>query len=94
MSIFSFFKKKFKGNKSLIISDSEGLRTLDYELSKCTLLGIDTEFDWRTTYFPKLSLIQISTKKYLFLIDCLKVNPENTLKIFRRYKNFKNISFR
>ena len=80
MSIFSFFKKKFKSNKSLIISDREGLRTLDYELSKCNLLGIDTEFDWRTTYFPKLSLIQISTEKYLFLIDCLKVNPESTLK--------------
>ena len=36
------------------------------------ILGIDTEFDWRTTYIPKLSLLQISTRKHIFLIDCLR----------------------
>ena len=36
------------------------------------ILGLDTEFDWRKTYFPKLCLLQIATKKNVFLIDCIK----------------------
>ena len=44
------------------------------------IICIDTEFDWRKTYFPKLSLVQISTKKNIFLIDFLKINPSNFLK--------------
>lgn len=44
------------------------------ELSLEKIIGIDTEFDWRNTYYPNLSLIQISTKKKIFLLDCLKLN--------------------
>ena len=35
-------------------------------------IGIDTEFNWRNTYFPELSLLQISTSSKILLIDCLK----------------------
>lgn len=50
-------------------SDLEFLRnSIEYE----KFLGIDTEFDWRNTYFPKLSLLQIATSKNILLIDCLK----------------------
>ena len=41
---------------------------------------MDTEFDWRTTYFPKLSLIQITANSKLFLIDCLDVDASKILK--------------
>ena len=57
----------------LIDSESEFDKTL-VELSLEKIIGIDTEFDWRNTYFPKLSLIQISTNKKIFLIDCMKLN--------------------
>ncbi len=35
-------------------------------------IGIDTEFNWRNTYYPELSLLQISTSDKILLIDCLK----------------------
>lgn len=91
-SIFSYFKRKLKKNRPAYFIDSnESLRILDEELSKSELLGIDTEFDWRTTYFPKLSLIQISSEKSLFLIDCLKVNPKIILKKYLENKNILKI---
>ncbi len=37
---------------------------------KC--IGLDTEFNWRNTYIPELSLLQISTNSKILLIDCLK----------------------
>ena len=81
MSIRSFFKRKFRKKKPLYyLNDSEGLDFLDEELSKTNILGVDTEFDWRTTYFPKLSLIQITANSKLFLIDCLDVDASKILK--------------
>ena len=50
------------------------------ELQLKKIIAIDTEFDWRNTYFPKLSLIQISTNRKIFLIDCLKLNSLSKLK--------------
>lgn len=88
-SIFSYFKRKLKKNRPAYFIDSnESLKILDEELSKSELFGIDTEFDWRTTYFPKLSLIQISSEKSLFLIDCLEINPK---KILKKYLEDKKI---
>ena len=37
------------------------------ELENQKIIGIDTEFDWRNTYFPILSLIQISSASDIFL---------------------------
>ena len=48
---------------------------------------MDTEFDWRNTYFPVLSLLQISTAKSIFLIDCLKCKD---LKFFKDVLEDKN----
>ena len=42
-------------------------------LNEIQIIGIDTEFEWRNTYFPIPSLIQISTLKQIFLIDCQKL---------------------
>lgn len=81
MSIGSFFKRKFRKKKPLYyLNNAEGLDFLDEELSKTNILGLDTEFDWRTTYFPKLSLIQITANSKLFLIDCLDVDASKILK--------------
>ena len=71
-----------KQKKNYYISDSKGLSFLSEELSNTSIFGIDTEFDWRSTYFPKVSLIQISVNGKLFVIDCLKINPKDFLKIY------------
>ena len=64
---------------------------LEKELSNCKFFALDTEFDWRTTYFPKLSLIQISVNETLFLVDCLTVNPINSLKKYLEDSNILKI---
>ena len=88
MSIRSFFRRNLKKNKSkFIVDNSEVLDILDEELSRADIIGLDTEFDWRTTYFPKLSLIQIVANSKLFLIDCLKIDPSKVLKKYLESKN-------
>tara|TARA_B100000965_G_scaffold231389_1_gene193761 strand:- start:1754 stop:2614 length:861 start_codon:yes stop_codon:yes gene_type:complete len=92
MTVFSFFRRQFKKKKSTyFISDNESLEILDSKLSQCKIFSVDTEFDWRTTYFPKLSIIQISTSKYLFLIDCLKINPQIILKKYLEDKKIMKV---
>ena len=81
MKLKLFFRKKLRKKKTThFIFNKEDLSFLNLELSKSKIIGLDTEFDWRTTYFPNLSLIQIATEKKLFLIDCLKVSPKKILK--------------
>ena len=92
MSLITFFRRTFKKKKHfLYVLDNKGLSHLDKVLSKNDIFALDTEFDWRTTYFPKLSLVQISVKKHIFLIDCLRVNPENVLKKHLENKNILKI---
>ena len=83
MRLIPFFRllKKKKKLKNFI-KDLKGLNFLDNELFGIDKFALDTEFDWRTTYFPKLSIIQISAKNKLFLVDCLKIDPKSVLKIF------------
>ncbi len=50
------------------------------ELTKEKVLGIDTEFDWRNTYYPILSLLQISAKSKIFLVDCLNLKEFDELR--------------
>ena len=63
-----------KNKKTIYLVESEE----DQEFVKESLeeekyIGIDTEFNWRNTYFPELSLLQISSSSKIFLIDCLKI---------------------
>ena len=63
----------FKNKKTIYLIESEE----DEEFVKKSLeeekyIGLDTEFNWRNTYFPELSLLQISTSSKILLIDCLK----------------------
>ena len=74
--MISFLKKlgfNLKNKKTIYLVESEE----DEEFVKESLedekyVGIDTEFNWRNTYFPELSLLQISTSSKILLIDCLK----------------------
>ena len=72
-----------KNKKTIYLIDSEDdVNFLIFSIENEKILGIDTEFDWRTTYFPILSLLQIATKDKIFLIDCLQC---------KNLKNLKNI---
>ena len=99
MNFFLKLKRKFfKKNKTIFYIDkSNDLDLLHKEIDKTDAICLDTEFDWRKTYFPNLSLIQISTKSSIFLIDYLKVKPKiflkeilessNVLKIFHSVRS-------
>ena len=69
-----------KKNPIIFIDCEEKFDAAIQEISTKQTIAIDTEFDWRNTYFPKLSLIQISTNKKIFLIDCLKINSLHKLR--------------
>ena len=88
-SLFRFLIKKKK--KKIYIFDQRNLFLLEKELSNCNLFAVDTEFDWKTTYFPKVALIQISVNKTLFLVDCLKVDPKIILKKYLEDTNILKI---
>tara|TARA_B100001939_G_C16920973_1_gene609318 strand:- start:987 stop:1847 length:861 start_codon:yes stop_codon:yes gene_type:complete len=92
MKITSFIRYKLRKKKKIefINSDSD-LIFLDERLCKYKVLGIDTEFDWRSTYFPKLSLIQISTKDTIFLIDCINLYTKDILEKYLQNKNYLKI---
>ena len=62
-----------KNKKTIYLVESEEEEEFVKEsLEKEKYIGIDTEFNWRNTYFPELSLLQISTNSKILLIDCLK----------------------
>tara|TARA_A100001011_G_C14298615_1_gene839679 strand:- start:989 stop:1837 length:849 start_codon:yes stop_codon:yes gene_type:complete len=83
----NFFSKK---NPIFYIDCESELNEILEELSLEKIIGIDTEFDWRSTYYPNLSLIQISTNKKILLIDCLKLNCLSKFKcIFENKKIIK-----
>ena len=83
-------KNYFLKKNPIVFIDNESdlIETLE-ELSLEKIIGIDTEFDWRNTYYPNLSLIQISSNKKIFLIDCLKLNC--LLKLKKIFENKKII---
>ena len=79
-------KAKFK-EFHLIESDSDVSLLIKF-FKKEKTIGIDTEFDWRNTYYPKLSLLQISFRDIIFIIDCIKCKNLSFLKNYLEDKNF------
>lgn len=82
--MFKTFKKisfSLKRKKEIfLIDDDEDKNFVIDSLNSEKIIGLDTEFSWRRTYFPELSLLQISTKTKIFLIDFLKIKSGNFLK--------------
>ena len=54
------------------ITEDSDLQYVVLDLRKEKIICVDTEFEWRRTYFPIISLIQIATKKKIYIVDCLK----------------------
>jgi ribonuclease D len=92
MSISTFIRRSFKKKRVVqYIDKNNQLPLLDKELSSVEVFAVDTEFDWRNTYFPKISLIQIATKNKIFLIDCLKLKTETVLRKYFEDKRYLKI---
>ena len=76
--MISFLKKlsfNLKYKKTICLVESKKDEEFIKEsLEKEKYIGVDTEFNWRNTYFPELSLLQMSTRSKILLIDCLKFN--------------------
>ena len=73
-----FYKKKSK--EIYLIDSEEHFDFLRFCLEKEKYLGLDTEFEWRSTYYPILSLLQIATLDKIFLVDCIKCKNLKWLK--------------
>ncbi|MEC7465002.1 MAG: ribonuclease D [Pseudomonadota bacterium] len=69
--IFSLFKKNFFRKNFFLIDDEIKLDNLIEKIKSLKVISVDTEFEWRRTYHPRLSLIQICDGNDVFLIDCL-----------------------
>ena len=70
-----------KNKKDLYLIESEDNEDFVIDsLINERLIGIDTEFNWRKTYFPELSLLQIATESRILLIDFLKYKKIDFLK--------------
>ena len=81
LKAIKFFRRISKGKKkSFFICSENDAKFFEKNIKDNKVLGVDTEFDWRSTYFPKLSLIQISTDNDLFILDCLKFDFKNIIK--------------
>ncbi len=73
ISILKKLRFYLKNKKTIYLIDSEEDEGFVKEvLQDEKYIGLDTEFNWRNTYIPELSLLQISTSSKILLIDCLK----------------------
>ena len=82
MRIYNILKDFLLPKEVIYLEDDDSFNFALRDLEAINILAIDTEFIWRNTYFPKLSLIQISTYKKIYIIDCLKLNLSGLEKIF------------
>ena len=72
--MFNKLKNLLSKKTPVIFVDCESLfDEVVEEIFEENIIAIDTEFNWRNTYFPQLSLMQIATPKKIFLLDCLKL---------------------
>lgn len=65
---FNLFHKK----KVFYVNQEVDFEKVIFDLSNEEIICVDTEFEWRSTYFPIISLIQIATKNKIYIIDCLE----------------------
>ncbi len=84
MMVLNLIKDFFLEKKVFYIQDQISFEKVLKVLELESLLAIDTEFVWRNTYFPKLSLIQISTENKTYIFDCFSLN---TMKLERVLSN-------
>ena len=86
MRLYNLILDFFVTKKTFFIQDQKSFHNILKDIESQKILGLDTEFIWRNTYYPKLSLIQISTLNKIYIIDCIKINISDIGKILERMK--------
>ena len=90
LNYFSKLKKFFRSKKEIVwINSYAKLQLLENFLKDSEIIGLDTEFHWRNTYLPRVSLIQLVTRKRIFLIDCISLKNLEIVK--KKLENRNNI---
>lgn len=90
LNYLSKFKKFFRSKKEVVwINSYDKLQLLGNYLNGSEIIGLDTEFHWRNTYLPKVSLIQLATRNRIFLIDCISLKNLEVVK--KKLENRNNI---
>ena len=79
MKILNTFYLALNNQKIVYIKNDSQLLELVDEISNIDEISIDTEFTWRNTYFPRLSLIQIGSAEILYIIDPLVIEKLDNL---------------
>tara|TARA_B100000614_G_scaffold262307_1_gene295191 strand:+ start:8797 stop:9666 length:870 start_codon:yes stop_codon:yes gene_type:complete len=88
MKKFISFLKVFFDKKEIIYINNDVLFSEAInEIKKDHLIAVDTEFIWRNTYLPSLSLIQISNQNKIFIFDLFK--NDNLLELKRIFESNK-----
>ena len=77
---FSFLRVFFDAKEIVYVNDDVLFSDAINEIKKDRLIAVDTEFIWRNTYFPSLSLIQISNHNKIFIFDLFEINNLSELK--------------
>ena len=102
MRIYNLLIDFFSPKEVLFIEDGSSLESVMKNLESEKQLAIDTEFIWRDTYFPKLSLIQVATDTKIYIFDCLSLDisvvekvfsNKNILKIFHSIRGDSSVIF-
>tara|TARA_B100000900_G_C20573358_1_gene714267 strand:- start:776 stop:1639 length:864 start_codon:yes stop_codon:yes gene_type:complete len=102
LRVYNLLKDFFSPKEVIYINDGFSIRPAIKDLESHDQLAIDTEFIWRDTYFPKLSLIQIATDNKIYIFDCLTLDisllekvflNKNILKIFHSVRGDSSVIF-
>ena len=80
MRIINSFFHWYNSKNTSYINNPKEFQIAVHDIASQKFIGVDTEFTWRDTYLPKLSLIQISTTKNIYLFDYLALKNLEPLK--------------
>ena len=89
MKIINFLRDYFFQKEIIYIEDQTSFDLVLEDIQTEKMLAIDTEFIWRNTYFPKLSLVQVRTENRIYLLDCLSVDISKIKKALSDHKIIK-----
>lgn len=102
MRLYNLILDFFVSKKTFFIKDQKSFENILKDIKSQKILGLDTEFIWRNTYYPKLSLIQISTLNKIYIIDCIRIDvsevgkiltDKNILKIFHAIRGDSSVLY-
>ena len=81
MKVFNLLKDFLIKKEIYYIQEESSFESALIDIESNNLLAFDTEFIWRNTYFPKLSLIQVCTENRIYILDCLALDMSKIHKV-------------